>query len=82
MALFGVQVRLGYVADDFFAGAGLREGDVDDGGLAAEFDVFDCDGYGAGLCAAEEVDVQGEGVGLVLLREGGVEVGFDGPLLS
>lgn len=51
-----MQVGLRDVADDFFAG-GLREGDVDDGGLAAEFDVFDCDCYGADLGAAQEVDV-------------------------
>ena len=72
---FGVQVGLREGADDFFA-RGLRERDGDDGGLAAEFGVADCEEGGAGLGAAEEGEVQGDGVRLVLGGEGAAEVGF------
>jgi len=44
------------------------------GGLAAELDVFDDKGCGAGLGAAEEVEVEGYGVRLGLFRERGGEV--------
>lgn len=39
---------------------------MDYGGLATEFCVYDFEGAGTGLGAAQEVDVEGEGVGLVL----------------
>lgn len=60
-------------ADDFFA-VGLAERNADDGGLPAELEVLDCEVGGAGLCAAEEVEVEGDGVGLVLGGEGEGEV--------
>lgn len=53
-ALLGGDVGVRDVADDFLA-AVLGERDVDDGGLAAEFDVFDFEGCEADLRAAEEV---------------------------
>lgn len=65
---------MGEVADDFFARV-LGQGDVDDGGLAAELDVFDGEVGGTDLRAAQEFEVQGYGVGLVLGAEGGGEVG-------
>lgn len=56
-------------ADDFFA-VGLREGNADDGGLAAELEVVDCEEGWAGLGASKEVEVKGNGVGLVLVGKG------------
>lgn len=63
---------------DGFGVVVLDEGDVDDGGLAAEFDVGDGEEGGAGVGAAEEVEVEGYGVGLVLGGEGAGEVGVGG----
>lgn len=60
------EIRVGDVAEDFFAVA-LGQGDVDDGGLAAELDVFDGECGRAGLCPSEEFEVEGEGVGLLLM---------------
>ena len=61
-------------ADDFFA-VRLRERDADDGGLATKLDGGYCEKGGAGLSAAEEVEVESDGVGLVLGGEGEGEVG-------
>lgn len=46
------------VANDFFAGV-LSYSDVDDGRLAAEFDIFHCKGNGTDGCTAEEAQVKG-----------------------
>jgi hypothetical protein len=58
----------------------LRAGDVHDGGLATGFDVSDGDGCGAGGGPAEEVQMEGEAVGLVEGGEGGGEMEGDGAL--
>ena len=71
---FRVQVGVGDVADDFGAGV-LGQGDVQGGGLPAEFGVVDGEVGGAGGGAAQEFEVEGYGVWLVLGGEGGVEVG-------
>ena len=55
----------------------LKERDVHDGSLTAEFDVFDDESCWADLCAAQEVEVQGHGVRLVLFGEGCGEVEAD-----
>lgn len=67
-------VAVRYVADDFFAVV-LEECDVDDSGLSTELDIFDDEGCGPDLCASQELEVQREGVRLVLAGEGRVEVG-------
>lgn len=51
-----------------------------DTGLPTEFDVFNGDCHWAGLRAAEEVDVKGESVWLVLLFECCREVFLHGSL--
>lgn len=70
--LLGVQVGLGDVCDDLLATLG--HGDVDDRGLAAELGVGDFEEAGALLRAAQEVSVEGDGVGLVLGFQSGGEV--------
>jgi hypothetical protein len=72
--VFGVHVRVGNYAEDFFA-VGLREDDVYYRRLAAEFGVFDHEESGAGLCSTQEVEVKRDGVGLFLGGEGAIEVG-------
>jgi hypothetical protein len=47
---------------------------VDDGGLAAEFGIFDCEECGTGLGSAEEVEVECDCVWLVLGGERGFEM--------
>ena len=71
-------IGVGDVADDFFA-IGLRQGYVDDGGLAAELDISDREGGGALLRSTEKLEVEGEGVGLALPLQGGFEVGAGDP---
>lgn len=73
---FGVHVGVGDVADDFSAVV-LAQGDVYGGGLPAEFGVVHGEVGGAGGGAAQEFEVQGYGVRLVLRGEGGGEVGAD-----
>ncbi len=75
-ARFGVHVGVGDVADDFGAVV-LAQGDVHGGGLPAEFGVVHGEVGGAGGGAAQEFEVQGYGVRLVLRAEGGGEVGAD-----
>lgn len=70
--LLGVQVGLGEVGDNLLAA--LRHGDVDDGGLAAELGVGHFEAAGALLRAAQEVGVEGDGVGLILRFESSIEV--------
>lgn len=70
--LFGDEVGLREVGDDLLAP--LRHGDVNDGGLAAELGVGYLEEAGALLGAAQEVGVEGDGVGLVLRFQGGCEV--------
>lgn len=71
--LFKVEVGACQIAHDFFTIA-LGKADVDDGCLSAELGVDDFEDAGAGLGAPQEVDVEGEGVWLVLGRQGGGEV--------
>lgn len=47
---------------------------MDDGGLAAELGVGHFEAAGALLRAAQEVGVEGDGVGLVLRFESGIEM--------
>ncbi len=66
--LYG-DVAVGDIADYFFAhlgggewgfcvlGCGLGEGDMDDGCLAAEFDVADCEERWSGLGSSEEIEM-------------------------
>lgn len=61
-ACFGGEVRVGYVAEDFFGGRGgrgrgLGYGNVDCAGLAAELHVAHCEESGADGCAADEFEV-------------------------
>ena len=77
----GENVRLGDVADyagGFFGlgrgGGRLRDGDVDDGGCPAKFGGADGAGGRTDCGAAEKTEVEGDGVGLMVRTEGGVEV--------
>jgi hypothetical protein len=54
--LFGGEIRVGDVAQDFFALA-LGEGHVDDGHLPAEFDVSHDEGGGTDICTPEEFEM-------------------------
>ena len=47
---------------------------MNDRGLSPEFSVPDCELCGAGFSALQEVEVQRNCVGLILRREGCVEV--------
>jgi hypothetical protein len=49
-----------------FQGGGLREGDGDDGGLTAEFEIGYCECCGTYVCFAEEGEMEGDCVRLVL----------------
>ena len=51
---FGVDIRVREVADHFFSVV-LDERYVDNGRLSAEFDVFDLERGGTGLCTSEVV---------------------------
>ena len=46
-----------------------------DGGLATQFGIFDCEKSRASLRATKEIEVEGDCMGLVLGREGCVEMG-------
>jgi hypothetical protein len=54
----------------------LGEREVDDRCLTAQLDIPHGEERRACLCAAEELQVEGYRMGLVLLREGAFEVGF------
>ena len=47
---------------------------MDDGGLATELGIDYFEGAWSCLGSAEEINVEGEGVGLVLRRESGAEM--------
>ena len=72
-ARLGVEVGACDVADDFFARA-LRESNVDDGCLAAELGVLDDELAWSLGGAAQEVEVAGESVWLVLVLQGSFEM--------
>lgn len=72
-ARFGVHVAVRDVSYNFIS-ASLSQTDMYDRGLATQFGIFDCEESWAFLCAAEEIEVEGDCVGLVLGRESGVEV--------
>lgn len=79
-ALFGPEVRLREVPQHggFLAVVvvvvGLSEGEMDGGGAAAKFEVADGEARGADGGAAEEGQVQGDGVRLVAGGVGGGEM--------
>jgi hypothetical protein len=51
---------------------------VQGGDAGAKFDVFDCELGGAGMCAAEELDVEIYGVDVRATWVGGLHVGASG----
>lgn len=77
---FAGDVGEGDVAFDERVGGGvwLGEGDVQDGDTGAEFDVFDREQGWAGMCAAEKLRVEVDGVALVTVRVSGLHVDAGG----
>jgi hypothetical protein len=58
----------------------LMERDMDDGGLASELDIFDDQGGGADLGAAQKIEMEREGMGLTLFGKSRLEMLLDGSL--
>ena len=69
-------VGVRHVCDDLLA-AVLLHGYMDDGGLSPKLDIFDCEQSWSSLGSSQELNVQSNGVWLILLCQRRAEVRLD-----